>query len=244
MDLQMHIDVHCHMLFGTDDGAKDAETMFAMLDMAVRDGTGAICFTPHYHPGYYGENSEAADRAFAAALEYAAERHPQLQLCRGNELHYDPACADWLRAGRARTLNGSRYVLVDFRESESVFTIDRAMTEILSLGYTPVLAHTECYRALQGRLREVETMLMRGVVIQLDAQSVLGEYGVGAKRMSRALLRRGMADLICSDGHNLTTRPPLLSACRRLTEQKYGKDYADQLFHRNPGLMLADHAIR
>ena len=232
------------MLFGVDDGARDEDMMRELLDLAVRDGTDAVCFTPHYHPGYYGDNGAQTDAAFALARQYAAERYPALRLALGNELHYDPGAAEWLRAGQARTLCGSRYVLVDFRDGEAAFTIDRAMTQLLSLGYTPVLAHVERYRVLHGRLRSVEDMMTRGVLMQLDAQSVLGDFGAPTRRMARALLRRGMADLICSDAHDPVRRPPQLSRCRALVEQKYGEEYAELLFRDNPERIWNDEPVR
>ena len=232
------------MLFGVDDGARDAGTMRSMLDMAYRDGTRAICFTPHYHPGYYGENGAQAEAAFAEAQTYAAECCPNLKLSLGNELHYDVGVPEWLRDGRARTLCGSRYALVDFRFGESAYTIDRAMAQILSLGYTPVLAHVERYRDLHGKLRAVESMMTRGVLMQLDAQSVLGDFGIGARHMARAMLKRGMADLVCSDGHDTADRPPLLTGCRQMIEKKYGEEYAETLFWRNPGLIWDDRTVR
>ena len=244
MQTVYNYDLHCHTLFGLDDGARDADTMRAMLDMAWRDGTRAICFTPHYHPGYYGENGAQTEAAFQAAREYAAAQYPQLQLALGNELHYDDGAGEWLRAGQARTLCGSRYVLVDFSAGAAAYTVDRAVTQILSLGYTPVLAHVERYRDLHGRLREVESMMVRGVLMQLDAQSVLGAFGAGERRMARAMLKRGMADLVCSDGHDTDARPPLLSACRQLIEKKYGEEYAELLFWRNPGLIWEDRTVR
>lgn len=45
-----YADMHCHMLYGVDDGAQDRETSRAMLDAAYADGTRTICFTPHCHP--------------------------------------------------------------------------------------------------------------------------------------------------------------------------------------------------
>lgn len=244
MQTYFNYDMHCHMLFGVDDGARDEETMRAMLDMAWCDGTRAVCFTPHYHPGYYGENSAQTRTAYAAACAYAAAQYPELKLALGNELHYDDGAPDWLRSGLAKTLCGSRYVLVDFRDGEAAYTIDRAVTQILSLGYTPVLAHVERYRDLHGRLREVESMMTRGVLMQLDMQSVMGDFGVHTRRMARAMLKRGMADLIGSDGHDTDTRPPLLSACRQLIEKKYGEEYAELLFWRNPGLIWDDQTVR
>ena len=236
--------MHCHMLFGVDDGARDEGMMRAMLDMAYADGTRAICLTPHYHPGYYGDNGAQTDAAFRAASEYAAARYPDLRLALGNELHYDGGAPEWLRSGDARTLNGSRYVLADFHDGETAFTIERAMTQLLSLGCTPVLAHVERYRALHGKLRLVEQMMSRGVLMQLDAQSILGDDGAGMRRMAHALLRRGMADLVASDGHDPVRRPPLLGACESLIAHKYGEENADLLFRRNPGLIWNDRTVR
>ena len=244
MTERYNLDLHCHLLWGVDDGARDSETMRAMLDMAYRDGTRMLCFTPHYHPGYYGDNRAQTDAAFAEAQAYAAERYPELALGLGNELHYDAGAAEWLRAGEARTLCGSRYALVDFRFGESAYTIDRAMAQVLSLGYTPVLAHVERYHALHGKLRDVEAMMARGVLMQLDAQSVLGDFGAAERRMARAMLKRGMADLVCSDGHDLHSRPPVRSACRQLIEKKYGEEYAELLFWRNPGRIRDDRTVR
>ena len=244
MPEKQNYDLHCHMLFGVDDGAGDAQTMQEMIDLAWRDGTEAICFTPHYHPGYYGTNTERSELAFEAASAYAAERYPKLKLSLGNELHYDSGAPEWLRTGAAKTLCGSRYVLVDFHDDEAAFTIDRAMTQILSLGYTPVLAHVERYRNLHGRLHDVEAMMTRGVLMQLDAQSVMGEFGIHTRRMVRAMLKSGLADLVCSDAHDTSTRPPLLTPCRQLIEKKYGQAYAELLFRQNPALIWEDRKVR
>ena len=87
-------------------------------------------------------------------------------------------------------------------------------------------------------------MMTRGVLMQLDAQSVLGDFGAPTRRMARALLRRGMADLICSDAHDPVRRPPQLSRCRALVEQKYGEEYAELLFRDNPERIWNDEPVR
>ena len=49
-------DIHIHLLFGVDDGAKDEDEMHAILDAAYQAGTRVLCCTPHFHPGYFGDN--------------------------------------------------------------------------------------------------------------------------------------------------------------------------------------------
>jgi protein-tyrosine phosphatase len=60
-------DIHMHLLFGTDDGAKTVEDMYEMVDASYACGTRFICATPHFYPGYFGDNRETSKTAFAAS---------------------------------------------------------------------------------------------------------------------------------------------------------------------------------
>ena len=41
------VDVHCHLLFGVDDGAKTLKDSVDMLEVAVGQGITDIILTPH-----------------------------------------------------------------------------------------------------------------------------------------------------------------------------------------------------
>ena len=45
------IDIHCHILPGVDDGAKDTQETEKMLRIAYNEGFACIIATPHYHGG-------------------------------------------------------------------------------------------------------------------------------------------------------------------------------------------------
>jgi protein-tyrosine phosphatase len=47
------IDLHCHLLPGLDDGARDAAQALEMARRAAADGITALACTPHVHPGLY-----------------------------------------------------------------------------------------------------------------------------------------------------------------------------------------------
>ncbi|MBQ7500463.1 MAG: hypothetical protein IJT91_06180 [Clostridia bacterium] len=227
--------MHTHILCGTDDGAKDEKVMYAMLDAAYSDGTRAICFTPHYHPGYYGDNRQKADKAFALASEYA-KKYVDLRLCRGNELHYSPDCISWIRSGACLSLNGTDHILIDFDYSESEATIVKAINSIMNTGYSPVLAHAERYAELS--VGNIRAMHEDGVVIQLDSQSITGEFGLKSKQRCKTLLKHYVADLVSSDAHDTSKRVPTLGGCFDHVSKKYGEDYAEFLFGRNAERIL------
>lgn len=229
-----YADIHNHILFGVDDGARTEAEMRQILDASYADGTRCICFTPHYHPGYFGDHQEQIATAFDLAKQYAAKHYPDLTLRLGNELRYERSFKSWLEQGRCRTLNDAGYLLVDFLYSESVDNITEAMLCVLNAGYKPVLAHVERYEKFHRSLKEIERLKSWGVVLQLDAQSLLGGLGWGSKTRGRRLLDAYLIDLIASDAHDLSQRPPQLSACYDYVSNRCGREYAEDLFWYNP----------
>lgn len=231
-------DIHNHMLCGVDDGARSEAEMDQIIDASYADGVRHLCFTPHYHPGYFGEHQEQIASAFELAKTYASEQYPDLALYLGNELRYERSCIEWLEQEKCQTLNGTEYLLVDFLYPEPAENIVDAMLRILNAGYTPVLAHVERYEKLHRDLREIERLKSWGVILQVDAQSPLGGLGHGSKVRARRLLDAGAVDLIASDAHNLTHRPPQLKQCFDYVSRKYGEDYARHLFLEEPLRLL------
>ena len=43
------VDLHCHILPGIDDGAKNLDVSMTLLRKEVQDGVAGIVFTPHFH---------------------------------------------------------------------------------------------------------------------------------------------------------------------------------------------------
>ncbi len=226
-------DIHIHMLHGVDDGAKSSDEMKEMLSLAYADGTRVICLTPHFHPGYFGDNREGVNTAFRELKAIAAQEYPDLRLALGNELRYSPSCLDWLAQGYCKTLNGTDKVLVDFSQSVEARIVIDAAYRLLNAGYTPVMAHVERYDKLHWTFREILQLKDCGAIIQIDSGSLFGSWGFSARQRSRRLLDRGLVDLVCSDAHGVTNRPPQLSPAYQYTEKRCGKEYADRIFYGN-----------
>lgn len=238
------VDIHAHTLFGTDDGPKTEAEMRRLVDTMYAQGTRVLCVTPHFHPGYFGDNRKKADMAFETLSGYARERYGDLWLYRGNELRYSDDCVSWLSDGACRTLNGSRYLLVDFSAAEEQRRILKGLDNLMNAGYTPVLAHAERYEKLRGDLREIREMRQRGVIIQVDGDSLFGGFGLGAKVRSRKLLDQRLADLVASDAHDMSKRPPVMKKSCELIEKRWGEDYAKELCLVHPMRIINDIPVR
>lgn len=236
--MQGFADMHMHCLYGVDDGAADEAAMCSIVDASYADGTRVICATPHYHPYYFGDNRKGIATAFQMLSAYAAEKYPDLTLVLGNEMRYSKECTDWLREGSCRTLNGTRYALVDFRGDEPAENIVNGMTRMLSAGYRPVLAHAERYADFHRDMRELLTLRENGVIIQLDSTSLYGGWGGDSMRRSKRILTAGLYDVAASDGHDTSGRPPVLSKGYEYVALKCGQEYADHLYCAMPRSIL------
>ncbi len=212
-------DMHTHFLCGVDDGAKNEHESRALLRMAYEDGARAICLTPHFSPYLFGDSSASSERAFERLRDYAAEEFPDLTLYLGHELGYYDSCLSALSEGRCRTLSGSRYLLVDFPAGVSFAVLRRGLDQLLQMGYVPVLAHAERYRALRFRLKWLAEFVSLGGLVQLNAGSAVGDYGGFEKKQFKKIVQQGLVHVISSDGHNTDTRKPLMSVCIPVLEE-------------------------
>lgn len=222
-------DIHIHALFDVDDGAKTIEEMYLMIDAAYADGVRYICFTPHFHLGYFKDNVKKRDAAFEEALKYSSQKYPDLILMLGNELRFSQGCVAYLTDGQCKTMNNTKYVLVDFSEIESSRAISDGLDTLLSAGYLPILAHAERYRSIWGNLKLISNYRSRGVKIQIDSQSLTGEFGYKIKFFAMSILKNRLADFISSDAHDVNQRPPGISKAFEIIEKKCSRNYAESI---------------
>ena len=227
-------DMHIHALYGVDDGARTKEEMINMVRQSYEDGVRVMCLTPHYHPGQFGDNRRKVVQAYAELSEYVKETIPKLLICLGNELRYDNGAAGWLTSGDCHTINGTDFVLVDFLAEDDYDFITEGVRRIANTGYRPVLAHAERYQAFFRDRRTLAAMRADGVIIQLDAGSLLGDYGRAIKKQSQQLMDKGLVDIVSSDSHRPEgSRYCSMKDAAEFIEKKYGTETAENLCRKN-----------
>ncbi|MBO5789420.1 MAG: hypothetical protein J6R42_05690 [Clostridia bacterium] len=237
------VDLHSHILSGTDDGAQRDEDMFAMLDLAYACGTRHICLTPHFDPYHWPDNHLSADQAFEKLAEYAT-KYPDLTLYRGNELLFSYDGLEALRDGRCRTLNGTHYVLVEFSPRVSDFEVSSALNRLRSCGYRAIVAHVERYKSLFDRRDCLEELAEKyDARFQVNASTLFGEWGRKAKKFALKALRSSAVVAVVSDAHGTKKRAPDLRKAYAYIAKKRGVREAKRLFYDAPLAILQDKNI-
>lgn len=239
-----YADIHNHALWGVDDGAKTEEEMRQMVVVAYQDGCRTLFLTPHFHLGYFGDNQQKSAQCFQQLQDWAGEQFPDLQLVLGNELRYSQGCIDWLEESKCRPMGQTNFLLVDFSEHEKATVIEKGLSRLFNAGYTPILAHAERYVDLHHRRDVIERLRANGVYIQMDARSVLGDFGFWVKQAAKGLLVRRLVDFVGSDAHDLKRRPPGLAEAYQFIEKKYGNQYAAKVCGENARRILLSQKER
>lgn len=230
------VDLHCHILPGVDDGAGDMADALALIDMALADGTRALVLTPHYRGRFRQNTPEQLQAVFMELRQRASDR---MALYLANEAGYERELTDKLAEGRVLTLNGSRYVLLELPVDITATQAQNAVREVADQAFVPILAHVERYDAFARNKFLIDRVLDMGALIQINADSVMGEQGFGTKRFCHWLLKSRRAHFVASDAHDLKYRPPKLRACHDHVSKKYGEEYAAALFRENARVVLA-----
>ena len=92
------IDLHCHILPGIDDGARDWSVSIQMAKLYAGDGVTVVACTPHILPGMY-HNSGPQIRELTLALQQVLDREGiPLRLVTGADVHMVPDLIAGLRA--------------------------------------------------------------------------------------------------------------------------------------------------
>lgn len=237
------IDLHCHLLPGCDDGARDMSVSVEMARMAVADGVTTVACTPHITPGLYNNNTEGIIQGVARLRDFLEDADIPLKLVVGADIHIDPDLLANLKEGVAPTINGTRYFLFEPPHHILPPHFVKFCQSLLDDGYAPILTHPERLTWIRSHYDVIEALNDAGVLLQVTAGSLTGAFGRTARFYSEKLLLEGRVDLVASDGHNAAGRPPTLSAAYGEVERRLGTVQAEELFTTTPARILNDELV-
>ena len=230
------IDIHCHLLYGVDDGAGTIGMSMKMLDDAIGQGITDIILTPHYRKGMFPYDTQTVIEHFEELSDMAAGRNINMYL--GCEYHANSDMIEYLQSGRCLTLADSDYVLVEFAYDSAFMQVQTRLDELISNGYTPVIAHAERYEVFEKDPDLLMQFREMGARVQLNADSILGIDGGAIKRVCKKILKKDLADMVASDSHDMSERRSHMKECAQYVAKKYGEERARKLFVTRPARIL------
>ena len=242
------IDLHSHIVFDVDDGPKSIDDSRALLEEAYAQGVRTIVSTSHRRKGMFETPEDKIAANFKAVQDLAQDIAPDLRILYGAEIYYTSDILDKLENNRIPKLNDTRYALIEFSMNTPYREIHNALTNVLMLGITPVIAHIERYDALENNEKRVKDLINMGCYTQVNSSSILkpklfGDTYKFMKKRTRYFLEKDLVHVVASDMHNLDSRPPYMKEAYEIVSKKYGLDKARELFMLNPEKIIKDQII-
>jgi protein-tyrosine phosphatase len=216
----MYADLHCHLLPGIDDGAKDLEQSLAMARIAVEDGIRTVVVTPHHLNGVYANPASEVLDAVASLREALLAEGIPLKILPGTELHLVPELPEELSAGRALTVaNQKKAVLVELPVHTVPYGAEHLLEQLLAMGLQPIIAHPERNSQLRANPDMLEEWVGIGCLGQITAQSCTGQFGPQVQESAREMIHQGLIHVVASDAHRDRRRIPKLSEAQAQIER-------------------------
>lgn len=216
-----------------------------MAAVAAESGVTHLVATPHSNQRGAFENyaSPALQVRFDCLRAAVREAGIPLELSLGMEIFGTGDVPKLLREGRLLTINGGRYLLIEFGFHEDPRASSACSISCLRPGYWPVVAHPERYYGLQRMPNYLYDWVNRGVVLQVNKGSLFGRFGRGAQTLAEAMLTHGLVGCIASDAHRPgCAHAELLSAWDNLAEH-FSERLSEQLLTRNPEWILRSEPL-
>jgi protein-tyrosine phosphatase len=229
------IDIHFHCLPGVDDGPTTWNEAVDLCRAAVTDGITEIVATPHVLRGSWLNEDKAHLQRLTAELNQRLNGMPSVGL--GCEFYYSADLIDLWEApdhGPLIGLNSGSCLLIEFPAHTVPRSAESVVHELVLLGVTPVIAHPERNAVFASEPARLARLIDQGVLTQVTAGSITGDFGRKAYSAVETLYRQGLVHAVASDSHSTTKRPPLMSAARARVRQRWGEQAEWRLFEELP----------
>lgn len=197
-------DVHSHILFGIDDGSRTISESVELLKKLKSVGFNNVILTPHFIlDSTYNSNYESNIKIYNELKERLISENIDINIYLGNEIFIDKNVPTLLEKNIITSLNGTKYVLVEFPMHNKLLNIEDMLYEIRSKGYEVVIAHPERYDAFKEDYSIVDTLREDGFLFQSNYSSILGYYGKDSIKLLKYMLKRHYIDFLGTDIHRI-----------------------------------------
>jgi protein-tyrosine phosphatase len=236
------VDLHCHILPGLDDGARDLDDALALARQAEADGISAVCATPHIRHDHDVRIAELPERivALRRAIADAAGR---IQVVPGGEVAATALGGLDDRELSAVSLGGGRrWVLLEPAPGPLDDGLEQAVAELSARGFRAIVAHPERHLA-EDLIPRLQRVTAAGALVQATAASLTE----AASREGMAqLAAAGVIHVLGSDAHSSRFgRPAVLSgALAALAAVAQTERHLAWIAERAPRAIIAGEDIR
>ncbi len=198
----LEVDMHSHLIPGIDDGAQTMEQTLELLQEFSNLGYRKVITTPHTMSDYYKNNPQIILAGLADVKKALKEKEIKIELEAASEYNLDADFEGLIDRKELLTF-GANYLLFELPFFQEPPMLDSIIWKLQTSDYKPVLAHVERYPFWFKDWERILDVKARGVLFQLNINSLTGHYGAEVRLVAEKLIDHNLVDFVATDCHNI-----------------------------------------
>ncbi len=195
------VDMHSHFIPGIDDGAKTLDDSVEMITSMHELGYRKVITTPHIMSDFYKNSNKTILDGLATVKSKLAENNVPIEVDACAEYYLDFDFERKLNEEKMLTF-GNNHILFEISYMNPPDNLFHVIFKMQTLGYKPILAHPERYNFWHTEFDKYETMVDKGVLLQMNINSLSGYYSLATKKIAEELIDKNMISFIGTDCHH------------------------------------------
>lgn len=194
-------DIHSHFIPGIDDGAQTIEDSVQMLTEMYNLGYKKVITTPHIMGDFYKNTPEIILGGLEKVRTALKEANIPIEVEAAAEYYIDFDFEKKLNEEKLLTF-GNNYLLFEISYLNPPDNLDHIIFKMQTHGYKPVLAHPERYNFFHSDFKKYEDFIEKGVLLQLNINSLTGHYSLSTKKIAEQMISKNMISFLGTDCHH------------------------------------------
>ena len=194
--------MHSHLIPGIDDGVKTIEESMSLIAKFKDLGYSKLITTPHVMSDYYKNSPDIINKGLSKVKDEINKQEIEIEIEAAAEYYIDFDFLEKIKNKEYLTIS-NRYVLIEFSFFNAPETLSEVIFELQTNGNKVILAHPERFTFFHNKKENYEILRDKDVYFQLNANSLIGEYSPGVKKVAEWLIEKEFVNFVGSDAHNL-----------------------------------------
>ncbi len=236
------VDIHAHTIPGVDDGSRNEQISLEIFKEEYGLGMRHQFCTPHMNDRSEMEAIPRMKELLEKLKQSCKEDCPELRLYLGYELGPDFDILGAMKSeGEKLTMGDTDYILIGPLFSGFSNNMSDMFYDLQTAGYVPILAHPERMGYYKKDPKILEEYVEKGVLLQVNAPSLMGRYGDETKNFARELIDHNWVSFLASDNHRAHAESRMYKGYEYVSKH-WSKELADKLCIDN-GLKLIRNGL-
>lgn len=239
------VDLHCHLLPGVDDGAKDMKVSLRLAKEATENGITHALLTPHHLNGHYvNHKQDVLERTEAFQEELTAHQIP-LTVFPGQEVRINGQLMTALDNDDILFADESgKYMLLEFPDDDVPHYTKQMVFELQQRGIVPIIVHPERNTKIMAEPDLLFELLEKGCLSQITASSYVGTFGKKVAKFSKDLIAGGQGYVFASDAHDLPGRKYEMREAFTKLKQEFGEQLVQEYQDNARAIINGDNVVQ